>query len=119
MTVEKNPIWTRVLNIVLFFHVLALLMESFPSLEDVNTFRTVIYTIASSMFFVNSTMLAFGQGIRTFLHYKWNVFNFLVAWGAFATTVASYNLNPYSPFLNINKLFLVSILFLLFLEVIV
>lgn len=111
MTVEKNPIWTRVLNIVLFFHVLALLMESFPSLEDVNTFRTVIYTIASSMFFVNSTMLAFGQGIRTFLHYKWNVFNFLVAWGAFATTVASYNLNPYSPFLNINKLFLVSILF--------
>ncbi|RCK60533.1 Calcium-channel protein CCH1 [Candida viswanathii] len=111
MTVEKNPIWTRALNFVLFFHVLALLMESFPSRDDVNTFRTVVYTVASSMFFVNSIMLAFGQGFRTFIHYKWNIFNFVVAWGAFATTVSSYNLNPYSPFFNINKLFLVSILF--------
>ncbi|KAL6453737.1 CCH1 Calcium-channel protein CCH1 [Candida maltosa Xu316] len=111
MTVEKNKVWTTALNIVLFFHTIALLMEYFPSDDEVNEFRTSIYMIASSMFFVNSLMLLIGQGLRTFFHYKWNMFNLLVSWGAFTTTLVSYFVNPYSAFININKLFLVSILF--------
>ena len=110
MTVERNPVWTRTLNCVLVLHVIALLLECFPSYDSLNQFRTLIYMIASSMFFVNSIMLFTGQGFSTFMQYKWNIFNLVVSLGAFGTTTGSYFLDPNSPLININKLFLVAIL---------
>ncbi|CAI5758731.1 unnamed protein product [Candida verbasci] len=110
MTVERNLIWNRILNIILFFHVVALLAECFPSSSGLNTFRTVIYEIASISFFLNAVMLLIGQGFKTFFHYRWNVFNFLISFGAFITTQISFKIEPNSPFFNFNKLFLVAIL---------
>ncbi|KAI5956123.1 hypothetical protein CANMA_004570 [Candida margitis] len=110
MTVEKNPIWFRILNCVLAFHALALLLECFPSPNTLNIFRTVAYTITSVLFFVNAVMLAIAQGLKTYLHYKWNIFNLLVSFGAVATTIIAYPVDDNSPFLNVNKLFLVAIL---------
>lgn len=62
------------------------------------------------LFFVNAVMLAIAQGLRTYLHYKWNIFNLFVSFGAFTTTVIAFPVNDNSPFMNFNKLFLVAIL---------
>lgn len=110
MTVERNPIWHRILNCFLAFHALALLLECFPSSDSLNLFRTIVYTITSVLFFVNAVMLAIAQGLRTYLHYKWNIFNLFVSFGAFTTTVIAFPVNDNSPFMNFNKLFLVAIL---------
>ncbi|KAI3405297.2 CCH1 [Candida oxycetoniae] len=110
MTVERNRVWSRILNCTLFMHTLALLLECFPSGTGLITFRTVVYTIASIVFFANVVMLAIAQGFKLFVHYRWNLFNLVISFGAFLTTLISFWTDPYSPFLNFNKLFLVAIL---------
>ncbi|KAI5955695.1 CCH1 [Candida jiufengensis] len=110
MTVEKNAVWIRILNCTLFLHTIALLLECFPSYEGLNNFRIAIYTIASAIFFINALMLVVGQGLRTFAHYKWNIFNLVVSFSAFLTTLIAFGTPPESPFANFNKLFLVIML---------
>ncbi|CAK9438796.1 uncharacterized protein LODBEIA_P30200 [Lodderomyces beijingensis] len=110
MTVERNKIWTRTLNCFLFLHTLALLLECFPSSDGLNTFRMIVYTVATALFFANAVMLAIAQGFKTFIHYKWNIFNLVASFGAFVTTTIAYNIEQSSPFMNFNKLFLVVLL---------
>ena len=62
------------------------------------------------LFFLNAVMLAIAQGFKTYLHYKWNIFNLCVSFGAFTTTVIAFPVDDNSPFMNFNKLFLVAIL---------
>lgn len=110
MTVEKNTYWHKTLTFVLLIHVLALLLECFPSYDGLDTFRAVIFMLASLLFLINALMLFIGQGAITFVRYKWNVFNLVVSSGAFLTTIISFFVGSDNPFLNFNKLFLVGIL---------
>ena len=89
MTVERNPVWTRTLNCVLVLHVIALLLECFPSYDSLNQFRTLIYMIASSMFCEFNH--AFHR-TRVFDIYAIQMehFNLVVSLGAFGTTTGSY-----------------------------
>lgn len=110
MTVEKNKYWNGLLNFVLVLHVLSLLLECFPSRHSLDTFRQAVFILASSMFVINAVMLCIGQGFKTFVKFKWNVFNFFVSVGAFLSTICSFLIRADSVFININKLFLVGIL---------
>lgn len=110
MTVEKNKYWTRLLNVILCLHVLALLLETFPSDVRMDVFRSSIFMISSSAFFINVIMLLFGQGFKTFIHQKWNAFNLLVSVGAFNTTLLGYFIDTNNAFSNVQELFLVAIL---------
>jgi len=110
MTVEKNIYWHETLNFVLFMHVLALLLECFPSYDGLDIFRAVVYMMAALLFLINAVMLLIGQGPRTFIRYKWNIFNLFISSGAFLTTIISFFVNSENAFLNFNKLFLVGIL---------
>jgi Ion transport protein. len=110
MTVERNVFWSNTLNFVLFMHVVGLLLECFPSNYVLDIMRIVILIISTSCFLINANMLLVGQGFKTFMGYKWNIFNLTVSAGAFVTTLIGIFVDPSSVFLNINKLFLVGIL---------
>lgn len=110
MTVERNTYWHETLNFVLLMHVLALLLECFPSYDGLDTFRAVIYMMTALLFLINALMLFIGQGARTFIRYKWNIFNLFISSGAFLTTIIAFFVSSENAFLNFNKLFLVGIL---------
>lgn len=111
MTIERNQVWLMLLNLVLFLHVLALLLEKYPSDNSLNNFRSVIYICASILFTCNATMLLIAQQPKVFFKYRWNVFSLVVSLGALVTTVIGFFLSAQSAFININKLFLVGTLF--------
>lgn len=110
MTIQKNKIWNVFLNFLLFMHILALLLECFPSYNGLDVARSIVFMFSSVMFLVNSIMLFIAQGFRIFIKYKWNLFNFVVSFGAFITTLISFFTSNESVFININKLFLVGLL---------
>ena len=110
MTIERHKGWYITLNCTLFAHTLALLLECFPSGDGLNVLRIIIYTVASALFLINAVMLAIAQGPKTFCHYRWNIFNLFVSFGAFITTLVAFSIEQESPFQNVNKLFLVGIL---------
>lgn len=110
MTVERHKGWNGLLNIVLFAHVIALLLEKYPTSTGLNAFTTTIYLMASGLFTINAFMLLIAQGFRNFIRYRWNVFNLVVSVGAFITTIIGFAVSEESAFTNINKLFLVGTL---------
>ncbi|CAH6718527.1 calcium-channel protein Cch1p [[Candida] jaroonii] len=110
MTVEKHKGWNALLNVVLFAHVIALLLEKYPSSVGLNAFTTTIYLMASGLFTLNAIMLLISQGLKNFIRYRWNVFNMVVSVGALITTIIGFAVSEESAFTNINKLFLVGTL---------
>lgn len=110
LTVEKDLTWGRLTLLVLFLHVVALLLETFPQKDVLFQVRFGVFVFTSSFFIVNSVLLFFGQGYRTFIRYKWNWFNLIVLIGSFITTLIGYFIDQNSVFININKLYLVAML---------
>ncbi|KAK6201361.1 Ion transport protein-domain-containing protein [Scheffersomyces amazonensis] len=112
LTIEKNVYWTRFLNIILFIHVMALLLECYPSWMALDLFRKIAYTVAAGVFLIHYQMLFIAQGIHLFFKNKWNVFGYIVALGAVITTTKYIGImdDSETEYVNINKLFLVGIL---------
>lgn len=114
MTVDKNKVWGSLLNVVLLFHIFALLVESFPEKLTMTNIRYGIFTFSSSWFLVHYLMFAYALGIRVFIENRWNIFCLFVSLGAWISTIVSFPTNPGSTFMNINKLFLVAMLCFVF-----
>lgn len=109
LAVEKNAIWDNCLGFVLFLHVLSLVLECFPSSEELLDFRNVIFTISSALYMVDSLMILPAMGYKMIFKKK-ELFTIVVSCGAFVTTVIAFFVNSSSVFMNINKLFLVGML---------
>lgn len=114
LTVDKNMLWGSLLNVVLVLHVLALLIETFPDDNVVVLVRYGIFTLSSSCFLVHYMMFAYAYGPQAFIANRWNIFCWIVSFGAWITTILSFTMNGGSIFLNINKLFLVAMLVFVF-----
>lgn len=110
LTVEKNKYWSRFLNLVLTFHVIALLIESFPIEQEATVFRSAIFMISSSVFLLQVLMLWIAQGSKPFFQQKWNIFSIIVTSGAFVCALLNYFVDETTVFTNIEELFLVGIL---------
>ncbi|KAK6465528.1 Ion transport protein-domain-containing protein [Scheffersomyces coipomensis] len=110
MTVEKNKYWMLLLNLILFIHVIALLLEFYPTPNGLDYMRSVAYMVVSMIFFIHFIMLCIAQGLRIFLGNNWNLFSTVVCIGAVISTFIGFFLSDGSVFVNINKLFLVGIL---------
>ncbi|OBA19685.1 hypothetical protein METBIDRAFT_46054 [Metschnikowia bicuspidata var. bicuspidata NRRL YB-4993] len=113
ITVEKNRVWTFVLNSGLLLHIFVLLLEAFPSIVP-NTFRYSCFMIVSSCFLAHFIMLIIAQKLGGFIQNKWNVFSLLVVFGAWITTILAFFINSDNLFINFNKMFLVGLLIFLF-----
>ncbi|GEQ72872.1 hypothetical protein JCM33374_g6560 [Metschnikowia sp. JCM 33374] len=113
ITVEKNKIWSLVLNTVLILHVFILLLEAFPNIVS-NNLRYACFVVASSCFLVHYLMLIVAQTFKVFCKNKWNIFSMFVAFGAWNSTILAFVISPDNVFINFNKLFLVGLLIFLF-----
>lgn len=114
LAVEKNTVWWQIMSTCLFLHILALLVETFPEAEGLNLGRYVFLMISSTVFTMNSLMLAYALGYKSFAANKWNIFQAFVSIGAFVTTILSFPIDSGSVFINFNKLFLVAMLIFIF-----
>lgn len=114
LAVEKHNVWWQIMSTCLFLHVVALLLETFPEVDGLNLARYVILMISSSIFMLNSVMLAYALGYKSFAANKWNIFQAFVSIGAFVTTILSFPIDSGSVFINFNKLFLVAMLIFVF-----
>lgn len=114
MTVEKNKIWGNWLNFVLLLHIISLLLETFPEGDLLISLRQGCFMLSSTCFFVNCCMLAIARGYKGFISNKWNIFHFVVSFGAWILSILSYPIGSGTIFININKLFLVAMLTFIF-----
>lgn len=110
ITVEKSSWWKDFLSWVLALHVLALIMEAFPTSDGLDAFRFLVYIFASGILTINSSISILGYGFSEFFGNKWNVFSTIVSLGALVTTIIANFVNSQSFFVNFNKLFLVGML---------
>lgn len=110
VAVEKEKSWSYLLNFVLILHVIALLIEIYPSNEALDVARFIVYLVASSLFTLNALMIIIAQGVKRFILYRWQIFALIVSLGAMITTIIGTQISNQSAFNNINKLFLVGTL---------
>lgn len=109
LTVERNTYVNTFLHLVLWVHILAILLEMFPSPSSLDTFRYTIYITSSSIFSVYILMKLYAIGFKSFFKVKWNVYQLFVFLGAWATSMGSFFTSRDTEYANINKLFLVGI----------
>lgn len=114
MTIEKYKPWSIALNFMLLIHVVSLLTETFPEQTPITLLRYCCFMFSSTCFLLNCIMLSTAQGHRAYILNKWNVFQFLVSFGAWITTILSFPINSASVFNNFNKLFLTAMLIFIF-----
>lgn len=114
LAVEKNALWWQLMSTCLFFHIIALLVETYPESGNLNLGRYIILMISTSIFTINSLMLAYALGYKGFIANKWDIFQAFVSLGAFVTTILSFPIDSGSIFINFNKLFLVAMLVFIF-----
>ncbi|CCH41454.1 Calcium-channel protein CCH1 [Wickerhamomyces ciferrii] len=108
-SVERNKYVETFLHIILWTHILAILLEMYPSPAALDGFRYTVYIISSSIYMAYISMKLIAMGFKTFFKVKWNVYQLFVFLGAFSTSLASFFVSRSSTFANINKLFLVGI----------
>jgi len=107
--VERNYYVTGVLQMVLWVHILAILLEMYPSPAALDTFRYSVYICSSTLFLVYILMKLYAMGFKTFFKVKWNIYQLFVFLGAFVTSLVSFFVSRNTAFANVNKLFLVGI----------
>ncbi|AOA62126.1 Calcium-channel protein [Komagataella phaffii CBS 7435] len=111
LVVERNVYWKAFLNTCLFVHTIALFCEIYPSPAMLNDFRYAAYLICSIAFTINVILTMVAIGPKDFFTSRWNLFKTVVVIGALLTSAIAYDLPRNTVFANINKLFLISLLF--------
>lgn len=107
--VERPNGVTAMLQFFLWIHILAILLEKYPSDQGLDTFRYTVYITSSTVLLIFNLMKLIAIGPKKFFLVRWNSYEFIVYFGAFATSLASFFVSRNTVFANINKLFLVGI----------
>ncbi|ODQ78492.1 hypothetical protein BABINDRAFT_162700 [Babjeviella inositovora NRRL Y-12698] len=113
LVLEHNVIWDRVVDCVLFIHLIMLMVEKYPSPYNYDFVRMVLYTITTSVMLQHYVMYAHAVGLRVFLRDKWNLFSSFVLIGALCMSSLSFYVvdeGRATIYGNFNKLFLMAIL---------
>lgn len=108
-TVKKNVYVRGTLITLLWIHILAILLEMYPSIDRLDDFRYVMFLISSAVFTIFITLRIIAIGPKLFFINKWNIYQVFVFYGAFITSLISFFVSRTTVFANINKLFLVGI----------
>ncbi|KAK6586310.1 hypothetical protein PZA11_001367 [Diplocarpon coronariae] len=111
--VRKHGRWQRSLTIVLVFHLILLLVEYYPEPDWWDKTRTYIF-LAFMMFYIANVMIRLvGLSWARFRRSSWDMFSVFAVFGAFATTVLLMTRFHSQVYIQLQKLFLVSIVLLL------
>jgi hypothetical protein len=107
--VERSRATVAFLQFVLWVHILAILLEMYPSEQALDIFRYTVYFTSSTILLISNLMILIAMGPKKFVKVRWNIYEFAVYVGAFSTSFASFFVSRGTVFANINKLFLVGI----------
>ncbi|KAH3664423.1 hypothetical protein WICMUC_005808 [Wickerhamomyces mucosus] len=107
--IEKSRHFRLTLQVVLWVHILAILLEKYPSNSALDNFRYAIYFTSSTLFLLSILMRIIAIGPVKFLKIRWNIYELFVFLGAFITSLISFFVSRSTFFANVNKLFLVGI----------
>ncbi|TAQ88335.1 hypothetical protein B7494_g3339 [Chlorociboria aeruginascens] len=110
---RKHGKWHLSITITLVFHLILLLLEYYPEPDWWDLTRTYIF-LAFTMFYVtNIVVRIIGLSWARFRRSSWDLFSIFAVSGTFITTVLFLTNSDSQVYIQLHKLFLVSIVLLL------
>ncbi|KAF9530724.1 Ion transport protein-domain-containing protein [Crepidotus variabilis] len=109
--VHKHGWWSRVMTLLFVLHILALMTQSFSTLNLAETLRNDFFLALMFIYIIDVTVRCYGLGWRSFRGNGWNLFDVVVSTGSFITTLIVRFGRSGFGIQQLQKLFLVSIAF--------
>ena len=111
--VRKHGTWQRAMTITLVFHLILLLVEYYPEPEWWDLTRTYIFLGFTVFYMANVLVRVIGLSWSRFRRSSWDIFSVISVFGTFASTILLLTNFEQQSYVQLHKLFLVSIVLLL------
>ncbi|KAH7403399.1 BcCCH1, calcium channel protein [Cadophora sp. MPI-SDFR-AT-0126] len=111
--VRKHGRWQRAVTIVLVFHLILLLVEYYPEPDWWDQIRTYTFLACTLFYAANIIVRIIGLSWARFRRSSWDVFSIVVVSGTLVTTTLLLTRFDSQVYIQLHKLFLVSIVLLL------
>ncbi|KAH0117799.1 calcium channel-like protein subunit Cch1, partial [Aureobasidium melanogenum] len=111
--VTKNGKWQRSVTLVLVFHLLLLCLEWYPDNDRWDRARDYIFLVLTLFYIVNIVIRIIGLSWTRFRRSAWDVYSLFAVSGSFVTLVLLLTNFKNRDYVQVHKLFLVSIALLL------
>lgn len=111
--VRKHGRWQRTVTVVLVFHLILLLVEYYPEPDWWDKIRTYTFLGFTVFYMANAIIRIIGLSWARFRRSSWDVFSIFAITGTFATTILLLTQFDNQVYIQLHKLFLVSIVLLL------
>jgi hypothetical protein len=111
--VRKHGTWQRAMTITLVFHLILLLVEYYPEPEWWDLTRTYIFLAFTVFYMANVLVRIIGLSWSRFRRSSWDIFSVISVFGTFASTILLLTNFAQQSYVQLHKLFLVSIVLLL------
>lgn len=110
---HKHGWWNRAITTFLILHGVLLLLEYYPAPESLETSRDWLFLALTLTFMVNLGVRIFGLTWSNFLKSKWDIYALMSISGTLVTTLLLLGGFNKPAFIQMQKLFLVSIVMML------
>jgi hypothetical protein len=111
--VRKHGRWQRAVTIILFLHLCLLLVEYYPEPDWWDLARTYIFLAFTGFYISNVIVRIVGLSWSRFRRSSWDMYSIFSVFGTFASTILLITNFGNQAFVQLHKLFLVSIVLLL------
>ncbi|KAH8663145.1 BcCCH1, calcium channel protein [Tricladium varicosporioides] len=111
--VRKHGRWQRAMTVVLVLHLILLLVEYYPEPDWIDRLRLFIFLAFTLFYLANIVVRIVGLSWARFRRSSWDMFSILAVSGTFVSTVLLLAENRSPIYIQLHKLFLVSIVLLL------
>jgi voltage-dependent calcium channel len=109
--ISKHGYWTRLITVLYTVHIILLMLEIYPSPNGLSIAQDYAFLALSLIYIVNIVVRMVGLGTYHYFRSLWDVYDLVVVFGTFATTVALLAKVQSNTFVQFQKLFLVAIAF--------
>lgn len=111
--VKKTGRWQRFITFILILHLLLLCLEYYPEPWQWGRTRDFVFLILTLIYIANITVRIVGLGWTRFRRSSWDIYSLFAVFGTFATTILLLTNFNERVYVQLHKLFLVSITLLL------
>ncbi|KAH7886746.1 Ion transport protein-domain-containing protein, partial [Phlebopus sp. FC_14] len=109
--IHKHGWWSRMMTFLFVIQIISLMTQTYTMQPILGQFRDDFSLLLTSMYILDITIRLYGLGWPSFRANGWNVFDVVVAFGSFITTIVVRFGTPDLATQQLQKLFLVSIAF--------
>ncbi|XP_006460371.1 hypothetical protein AGABI2DRAFT_220377 [Agaricus bisporus var. bisporus H97] len=109
--VHKRGLWSKGMTLLFVLHIIALMTQTFPSNKVVEFLRNDFFLVLMLIYLIDIAVRWHGLGWKSFRANGWNLFDIVVAFGSFVTTLIVRSGSTSFLVQQLQKLFLVSIAF--------